>query len=72
VAIVLLGIALIRTRSVPRWQPTLMIVGAVGAAATPPGDPVGIVANVLLAVPFSALATQTIRQPVRSPAPMSA
>ncbi len=58
IGMLLLGLALVRTRVVPRWQPVLLILGAVAAVGAPGGGAAGALGHAPLAVALVALARE--------------
>lgn len=57
IGMLILAVALIRTRAVPLWQPILLIVAVIAAFGAPAGGIAGAVGHTPLAIALVALAT---------------
>lgn len=62
VATLLFVAALLRSRTVPRWMPALLLLGTVATSASPPGAPVGPIGFAVVAVAGAGLAGELRRR----------
>lgn len=71
---VLIGVALLAGRSVPRWQPVVYLLGTLASLTAGPGSPVGPMAFATIAVASAAMAARIVRvpEPVPTPTPVPA
>lgn len=67
--VLVLAVALLRTRAVPRWQPALLIIGAVAAVGAPGGGAAGAAGHAPLALALIALAPEVWRTTSVAPRP---
>jgi hypothetical protein len=63
----LLAVALLRSRSVPRWMPALVLLGLVASFAAAPGSHVGPFLLAPAVIGYFALARELVRAARRSP-----
>ena len=63
----LLAVALLRSRSVPRWMPALVLLGLVASLAASPGSHIGPVLLAPAVIGYLALAREVVRAARRSP-----